>query len=288
VRLAVGLPTGVVSAAPTEVLDWIARIEAGPFSSVAVLDRVVSTGSEALAVLAVAAGMTQRVCLMASLIVGPVRETTLLARQAATIDALSGGRLTLGVAVGAREDDYAVTGADFHARGRRLDEQLPVLRRLWAAEPLSESIGPIGPTPGRAGGPQLLIGGYVPAVARRIAAHGDGFMAPGGGRPDQLADLWTAIVGAWEARGRIGRPRFVAATYFALGSDAPASAEAYIERMYGHDPALAARRLAGIPTTEAEVRRTIARSADLGADELILRPCGPGIDQVDRVADLVP
>jgi alkanesulfonate monooxygenase SsuD/methylene tetrahydromethanopterin reductase-like flavin-dependent oxidoreductase (luciferase family) len=278
----------MVRAAPDEVRAWIAAIEDGPFSSVVVLDRVTSTGYEALAVLATAAGMTRRVGLMASLVVGPTRETTLLARQAATIDALSGGRLTLGLAVGAREDDYAAVGEDFHRRGRRLDQQLPLLRRLWAGERLNDDIGPIGPAPARPGGPELLIGGYVPIVARRIAAYGDGFMAPGGGKPDEIAARWAEIRAAWTAAGRQGRPRFVAASYVALGPGAQQTAERYIEAMYGLDPALAARRLAAIPTDEAGVRALIDRAEAMGADELILRPCGPGLEQVSAISDLVP
>jgi alkanesulfonate monooxygenase SsuD/methylene tetrahydromethanopterin reductase-like flavin-dependent oxidoreductase (luciferase family) len=274
----------MIRAHPPEVLAWVEAIEAGPFSSVAVLDRVTSTGYEALAVLATGAGLTRRIGLMASLVVGPTRETTLLARQGATIDALSGGRLTLGLAVGAREDDYAAVGAEFHRRGRRLDEQLALLRQLWAGDPLSAEVGPIGPAPVRAGGPELLIGGYVPAVARRIAAHGDGFMAPGGGTPAQLASLWRDIEVAWSAAGRAGRPRFVAAAYFALGSGAAEAAATYIGTMYGHDPALAARRIATIPTTPDALRSQIATARDLGADELILRPCGPGLHQVAELA----
>jgi alkanesulfonate monooxygenase SsuD/methylene tetrahydromethanopterin reductase-like flavin-dependent oxidoreductase (luciferase family) len=189
--------------------------------------------------------------------------------------------------VGAREDDYAAVGADFHRRGRAFDDQLAVLRRLWAGEPLSADIGAIGPAPGRAGGPQLLIGGYVPAVARRIAEHGDGFMAPGGGSREQLAALWAGIETAWSTAGREGRPRFVAATYFAVGRSADATARTYIEAMYGRDPALAARRLAAIPATPSAIRAAIASFRDLGADELILRPCGPGIEQVAAIAGLV-
>ena len=131
-RIALGLPSRIASATGELMLEWATRADRGPFSSLAVTDRVVSNALEPLAVLAIAAGATRRIRLMTSVVIGPTRETTLLARQAATIDALSGGRLTLGVGIGVRNNDYLATGFDFHRRGRRLEEQLPILRRLWA------------------------------------------------------------------------------------------------------------------------------------------------------------
>src|SRR5262252_3029399 len=142
-RIVVGLPSRVASATGELMLEWATRADQGPFSSVVVTDRVVSTALEPLTVLAMAAGATRRVRLMTSVVIGPTRETTLLARQAATIDLLSGGRLTLGLGIGVRENDYQATGFDFHRRGRRVEEQLPVLRRLWVGERLSDEMGPI-------------------------------------------------------------------------------------------------------------------------------------------------
>jgi alkanesulfonate monooxygenase SsuD/methylene tetrahydromethanopterin reductase-like flavin-dependent oxidoreductase (luciferase family) len=159
-RIALGLPSRVASASRELMLEWVTRADRGPFSSVVVTDRVVSQALEPLSVLAMAAGATQRIRLMTSVVIGPTRETTLFARQAATIDVLSGGRLTLGIGIGIRDNDYLATGFDFHRRGRRVEEQLPILRRLWTGEPLSNEIGPIGPQ-SRARGPELLIGGYV-------------------------------------------------------------------------------------------------------------------------------
>src|SRR5687767_7332095 len=130
-RIALGLPSRVASATGELILEWADRADRGPFSSVVVTDRVVSQALEPLTVLAMVAGATKRIRLMTSVVIGPTRETTLLSRQAATIDVLSGGRLTLGVGIGVRENDYLATGFDFHRRGRRVEEQLALLRRLW-------------------------------------------------------------------------------------------------------------------------------------------------------------
>jgi alkanesulfonate monooxygenase SsuD/methylene tetrahydromethanopterin reductase-like flavin-dependent oxidoreductase (luciferase family) len=285
-RIALGLPSRIVSASGELILEWLKRAEEGPFSSVVVTDRVVSQALEPLAVLALAAGATRRVRLMSSVLIGPTRETTLLARQAATIDALSGGRLTLGIGIGVRENDYLATGFDFHRRGRRVDEQLPLLRRLWAGEPMAGELGPIGPQARRPGGPELLIGGYVQAIVRRIAAWGDGYMAPGGGEPEAMMKMWRQIEEAWRGAGRAGNPRWVGATYFALGPDAAEQASRYINANYGYNPELAARRLRGIPTTRQSVSDAIKRQADMGVDEFIMRPCAEQREQIERLAEV--
>ena len=285
-RVALGLPSRIAGASGQLMLEWIERAERGPFSSLVVTDRVVSRALEPLTVLAIAAGATKRIRLMTSVVIGPTRETTLLARQAATIDALSDGRFTLGVGIGVRENDYLATRFDFHRRGRQSEEQFLTLRRLWRGEPLSQDLGPIGPPPARSGGPELLIGGYVPAIARRIAAWGDGYMAPGGGEPAAMMEMWRRINDGWKEAGRQGQPRWVGASYFALGPNASEQATRYIDANYGYNPELAARRLRGIPTTRAAVEESIKRQADMGVDEFILRPCAEELEQMDRLAEV--
>jgi alkanesulfonate monooxygenase SsuD/methylene tetrahydromethanopterin reductase-like flavin-dependent oxidoreductase (luciferase family) len=285
-RVAIGLPSRVSSASGAVMLEWITRAERGPFSSVVVTDRVVSQALEPITVLAMAAGATQRVRLMTSVVIGPTRETTLLARQAATIDVLSGGRLTLGVGIGVRENDYLATGFDFHRRGRRAEEQLPILRRLWSGAAMSDQIGAIGPRPYRPDGPELLIGGYVPAIVQRIAKWGDGYMAPGGGEPENLLETWHQIEDAWQEAGRTGKPRWVGASYYALGPNARDHANRYINANYGYNPDLAARRLSTLPASDSAVEESIKRQADMGVDEFILRPCADELDQMDRLAEI--
>jgi alkanesulfonate monooxygenase SsuD/methylene tetrahydromethanopterin reductase-like flavin-dependent oxidoreductase (luciferase family) len=284
-RIALGLPSRVASASRELTLEWVTRADRGPFSSVVVTDRVVSQALEPLSVLAMAAGATQRIRLMTSVVIGPTRETTLFARQAATIDVLSGGRLTLGIGVGVRANDYLATGFDFHRRGRRVEEQLPILRRLWTGEPLSNEIGPIGPQ-SRARGPELLIGGYVPAIVRRIAQWGDGYMAPGGGEPESMLKMWQQIEQAWREAGREGKPRWVGASYFALGPNAVEHATRYINANYGYNPDLAARRLRTLPASRLAVEDAIKRQADMGTDELILRPCAEDLEQMELLAEI--
>jgi len=285
-RISIGLPMRAPGLPATALLDWARRADAAPFASLAVMDRVVSMAQEPLTLLASVAGVTSRIRLMTSVIIVPTRETTLLARQAASLDALSGGRLSLGVGIGVRTSDYDATGVDFHRRGRREEEQLAILRRLWKGEPLGDGIGPIGPAPARVGGPELLVGGYVPAIAGRIARWGDGFMAPGGGEPAEMERLWALILQEWAAAGRAGQPRWVGATYYALGPNAGEAAATYIRTNYQFDPALAERRLATLPKGRNEVIEAIRRQEQMGVDEMILRPVTPDLSMLDELAEI--
>ncbi len=285
-RIAIGLPSRVAAASGDLMLEWAARAEKGPFSSLVVTDRVVSRSLEPLTVLALAAGATRRIRLMTSVLIGPTRETTLLARQAATLDVVSGGRLTLGLGIGVRKNDYLATGNDFHHRGKRSEEQFTLLRRLWGGERLPGEASAIGPASPRPGGPEMLIGGYVPAIAQRIAKWGDGYMAPGGGEPQAMRKMWRDIEEAWSAHGRSGKPRWVGASYYALGPEAAEHANRYINANYGYNPELAEKRLRTLPASAAAVAEAIKRQADMGVDEFILRPCAEDLDQMDLLAEL--
>jgi alkanesulfonate monooxygenase SsuD/methylene tetrahydromethanopterin reductase-like flavin-dependent oxidoreductase (luciferase family) len=150
---------------------------------------------------------------------------------------------------------------------------------------LSNEIGPIGPQ-SRARGPELLIGGYVPAIIRRIAQWGDGYMAPGGGEPESMLKMWQQIEQAWREAGRQGKPRWVGASYFALGPNAFDHATRYINANYGYNPDLAARRLRTLPGSRAAVEDAIKRQADMGVDEFILRPCAEELNQMELLAEI--
>ncbi|GAA4623515.1 LLM class flavin-dependent oxidoreductase [Cellulomonas oligotrophica] len=152
---------------PEGVFEWARRAEAGPYSTIGVLDRVVYLNPDALLTLAALAGATSRVRLQTEVLLAPLRNTTLLAKEVATLDRLSGGRFVLGLGVGnyrgPYHDDYHAVSQDLHTRGRRLDEQVAEMRRLWAGEQIDEQTGPIGPLPSTPGGPRSCSAGSARA-----------------------------------------------------------------------------------------------------------------------------
>ena len=148
--------------------------------------------------------MTERIRVATTILIAPSRANgALLAKQAATLDHLSNGRLVFGVAVGGREDDYEASGVDFHTRGRRFEAMLEEWQRIWSGESFGTA-GAIGPPPPN-GRPALVIGGSADAAFERAARYADGWIM-GGGTPDQFAE------GAAKLEHRLGGggPRRVA------------------------------------------------------------------------------
>src|SRR4051812_41785628 len=271
--IGIGLPTTIPQVTRRQVLDWARSSEDAGFSALGTIDRVVYGNHESLIALAAAAAVTERIGLTTAILIAPLRaNTALLAKQAATIDVLSEGRLTLGLAVGGRHDDYDASGVDFHHRGEAFDAQLEELRRVWAGEPRGTA-GAIGPAPATADGPRVLIGGTVPAAYRRAAQYTSGWIAGGGG-PQAFAGGAEAARAAWAEAGREGAPRLAALGYYALGPDAEAHANGYLRDYYGFLPEQYQDMIAGGAfTTEAQVREAVEAFLQAGCDELILFPC---------------
>jgi alkanesulfonate monooxygenase SsuD/methylene tetrahydromethanopterin reductase-like flavin-dependent oxidoreductase (luciferase family) len=279
-RIGVGLPSTVPGAAGNLLIAWARSADAGPFSSLGVLDRILYDSSDPLLALSAAAAVTSRTRLATNIVVGPLRSTALLAKAAASLHALSRGRLVLGVAVGARQEDYDAAGVHFGSRGRRLVEQLSSLRDLWEE-------GQIGPTITAFGAPELLIGGSSDATFARAARYADGYMH-GGGPPRAFSRAADRARAAWLDAGRPGLPALWGQGYFALGGQREIEAGAsYLRDYYAFTGHFAERIVEGLLTTPQAIAQFARGYADAGCDELLLFPTVPDLDQLARLADLV-
>jgi alkanesulfonate monooxygenase SsuD/methylene tetrahydromethanopterin reductase-like flavin-dependent oxidoreductase (luciferase family) len=258
------------------VLEWARRAEAGPFASLGVLDRMVYRSVEPFAALSAAAAVTTRVRLVTMVVIGPLRNTVLLAKQAASLDLLSGGRLTLGLAIGARADDYRAMGVDQRGRGERLGEQLAELRSIWEK-------AEVGPEPVQPGGPPLLAGGLSGAAFARMARSADGYVH-GGGPPRAFAGAAAKAWAAWRDLERPGRPQLWGQGYFALGDDAGA---AYLRDYYAFTGPFAEKIAAGNLTSGRAVKDFVRGYEDAGCDHLVLLPTVSDPSQLDRLADVL-
>lgn len=279
--LPVGL--GLPIADPRTLPEWARRADAAGFSTLGLLDRVVYDNPEPLVTLAVLAGVTTRIRLQTEVLIAPLRDPALLAKQAATLDLLSGGRFALGLGVGGREDDHEATGTGLRTRGRRLDEQLGVLRRLWAGEPFSPTCGPIGPAPTVPGGPELLFGGFQPASIDRVGRWGGGFLAAAA--PSWAGGLFELARRSWTDHGRPGAPRIVAQMNAVLGPQPLIDQARTAILDYYEFSGRAAYMAEGLLTTPEQIRSGIQQFEGLGADEIILYCYGTDPDQVDRFAE---
>ena len=285
-QISIGLPGTMPGVTGEFILDWAKLAEVGPFLSLGVLDRLIYPNYEPLITLAAVAGVTQRMRLITTVLIAPLRNTAILAKQAASIDALSNGRLTLGLGVGGREDDFLAAQVPFHRRGKRFDEQLATMTRIWSGQPLSDKVGAIGPSPVQQGGPELLIGGNSPEAIKRVGRWGNGFISGGGG-PDAARQGYRAAEQAWKEAGRSGKPRFVGATYYGLGPGAAEKAAQYIRHYYAFRGPMADRIASSVPSTPDAVKGAIRAYSDLGVDELILWPTIPDLNQVELLTELI-
>jgi alkanesulfonate monooxygenase SsuD/methylene tetrahydromethanopterin reductase-like flavin-dependent oxidoreductase (luciferase family) len=280
-KLGIGLPATIPNTSPELVLDWARRADEKGFSSLGIIDRLVYPNFEPLITLAAVSSVTKRVRLMPTVLVAPLRNTAFLAKEAATLDRLSGGRLTLGFGIGAREDDSIGAGIHHKSRAKRFEEQMGIMRKIWAGEALSDRVGKIGPNPVRQGGPEVLIGGYSPAGAARAGRLADGFLAGGGLDAKTAASMYKIAEEAWIKAGRKGKPRFVSSAYYALGPNAAEKGSVYIRDYYAFMGPAAENVAKGILSTPIAVENAVKSFAENGADELILWPTIAELEQVE-------
>jgi alkanesulfonate monooxygenase SsuD/methylene tetrahydromethanopterin reductase-like flavin-dependent oxidoreductase (luciferase family) len=255
-RLGICLPVEYPGVSGETLLEWMSPADEGTFDTVAVTDEIASGTYEGMVMLAAAAARTGRVRLMSVVIAGPLRRVALLAKQAASIDALSDGLLSLGLGLGELREDFAAVGVEMRGRGKRFGAQLELMKRIWAGEPMGESGRNIGPTPVQPGDPELLLGGWAPRALARVERYVDGYidaiMAE-----EMVSDRSYRIAEkSWREHGRPGNPRFVTNVHFALGREADESFGAYIERSYAGQP----EHVTGVmKVTPRERRRTSVR-----------------------------
>ncbi|HVQ95668.1 MAG TPA: LLM class flavin-dependent oxidoreductase [Mycobacteriales bacterium] len=279
-EIGIGLPTTISDVDGKRIVEWAQRAEQRGFSTLGVLDRVVYGNYEPLIALAGAATVTDRIRLTTSVLLAPLRTNHAeFAKQAASLDRLSSGRLVLGLGIGGREDDFEASGTDIGARARDMDALLDRSAAAWRGD-----LG-VGPMPVTPGGPQVLIGGGASASFRRAAKYGAGWIM-GGGSPDDFRKGAAAVRDEWSAAGRPGSPRTAALAYFALGPNARESADTYLHHYYSWLGPVADYIAGAAAVTPELVRGAVDAFADAGCDELILFPCDAGLDQVDQLADI--
>jgi alkanesulfonate monooxygenase SsuD/methylene tetrahydromethanopterin reductase-like flavin-dependent oxidoreductase (luciferase family) len=275
----IGLPNAVRGVERSGIVDWAQRAERAGFASLGTIDRIVYPNYESLISLAAAAAVTDRIRLVTDILIAPLRaNTALLAKQAATIDAMSGGRLTLGLAVGGHEDDFEVSGVDFRARGRIFERQLEEMTAVWSGE------RGVGPAPASAGRPGLLIGGYSEIAYRRAAHYADGW-TQGGGTPDAFAEGLEKLNAEWSNAGRDGKPRTAALFYFALGEGAEAAARENLGDYYQFLGDYAEQVVSSAAKDADTIKQYLSAFEAAGADEVICFPASPDVGQVELLAE---
>jgi alkanesulfonate monooxygenase SsuD/methylene tetrahydromethanopterin reductase-like flavin-dependent oxidoreductase (luciferase family) len=283
-EIGIGLPSVVPGATRRELIDWARDAEDAGFSTLGTIDRIVYPNYEPLIALSAAAAVTERIRLATDVMLGPLRQNAaMVAKQIVSLDALAGGgRAVLGIGLGARDDDYEISGVDMSTRGAWLDRALEKIRAIWNGD--GELEAKVGPRP-IGDGPTLLVGGYVEASIQRAARFGDGW-TQGGSGPDAFSDDKEKLDEAWKAHGREGKPRTMALAYFSLGPKAEENARSSLLSYYAWLGDEAAEGIAGSAAKDADtVKGFISNYEQGGCDELILFPSSSNPDQVGLLAE---
>ena len=285
-KVGIGLPGNVPGTKGDFILEWARRADAGPFSSVGTIDRLVYDNYEPMVMLAAAAGVTSNVRLLTGVLLAPLRNPGVLAKQAASLDAISGGRLTLGVGVGRRPDDYDAAPAEYQQRGRQMSRTLATMRRIWNGEVVREGIGTMGPAPVQPGGPEVLIGAGTPHAVRRVGRYADGFIAAAGNAA-AVQEQYQVALESWKENGRSGSPRLAGVASYALGPDAADKVGGYIRHYYSFLGEAAEQMARNAISTPEAVKDTIRDMESIGMDEVVFLPSVSDMDQLERLADIL-
>lgn len=282
VKIGIGLPNQVRNLTAGVIPSWASQAEQAGFSTVSTVGRLAYPGVMDTVALAAAAGATRRIGLLSNVMLAPAWPGALFAKEIASIDGVSGGRLTLGIGVGGRADDFLVESSGFADRGRRMDRDLETYRTVWGGEPVGGGLNPAVPAGTRQ--VPLLFGAGSPRALQRMAEHGEGYVAPS--VPVAMAgQTFDAARAAWRAAGRPGEPRLVAIAYFAI-ADAD-TGRANVADYYADAGPFLDIVVNAVRTTPAEITQAVKEFEALGAEELIFNPTSDDLDEISRLADLV-
>jgi alkanesulfonate monooxygenase SsuD/methylene tetrahydromethanopterin reductase-like flavin-dependent oxidoreductase (luciferase family) len=282
VEIGTGLPNQIRNVRPDTIPEFARRAEQAGFSTLSTVGRTAYPGVQDTVALAAAAGATSRIGLLSGVMLAPTWPAVLLAKELAGIDGISGGRLTAGVGVGVRPDDFVAEGYGTSGRGARFDRDLETYAAVWEGKPVGGGTNPAVPQGTRK--VPLLFGGFAPAALDRMARWGEGYVG-GSLPPAMVGPSFEAAREAWRRGGREGSPRIVALAYYSL-TDGDAGRDNVYD-YYSVTPDFAKITAGAVCTTPEAVRETIAAYTDLGADEILFNPGTDNVDEVARLAEVV-
>ncbi|MBD1322455.1 LLM class flavin-dependent oxidoreductase [Gordonia hankookensis] len=277
----------------TNVLKaWATAIDDGPYSSLCWGERIAFDNPDCLTLLGALSAWTDRVRLVTTVVVPQLHDPVMLAKALATGDMLCGGRLTVGLGIGGRHEDYHAVGADTSAQTMRgMAERVDIMRRVWAGEKITESVLPVGPRPHRSGGPELHVGTTGPKTIRSASAWASGVA---GVTLDldlvRQQELFDVARTAWADAGKPA-PHLATSFWFALGTgDGPREqVHRHLRHYMNWIPADFVDAIApttGWAGTEDELAAVLRRFAEIGTDEVQLIPTSSDPDQLRRATEV--
>ena len=218
-KLGIGLPNTLAHETDRQLmLDWARLADQAGFHLLGTIDKPNYDAWDPLVTLAGVAGVTERIRLATTILQLPPRNEVLVAKQAAVVDQLSGGRLDLGLAQGGREDDFEVFDAEFAGRGDKFERQVARVREIWRnARESDYDHGVVGPAPVQDPGPPIWVGALTPKGIERAARVGDAFIFGTAGS-ELMGQYAPGIRDAFAANGK-PNATIAALAYVGIGDD---------------------------------------------------------------------
>jgi alkanesulfonate monooxygenase SsuD/methylene tetrahydromethanopterin reductase-like flavin-dependent oxidoreductase (luciferase family) len=272
------------------MLEWFRRVEEGPFSGLSCGERIIGTSVDMGTTLAAAAAVTERIRIVPTLYVLPMHPAVWVAKHAATLDLISGGRVTITVGVGGRPHDYRCMEREPVRTHQRMDEQVAQIRAIWRGELPFEGTEAVGPTPVQPGGPPILAGVMGPKATERAAKWADGVYSwSGHADRDDMAGQLARVRAAWDAAGRSEAPQHMAGFWYSLAPDAPKRLHDYVYkylRIAGDELATAMAKMQTRSNADA-VREALDGYEELGVEECMLNSATADLAEIDGLLEVI-
>ena len=272
------------------IIDWCDALEQGPYHTLSIGERITGYSVEMRNILAFAAARTERIRICASLYVLPMHNAVWAAKEIATLDLLSEGRLTVTVGVGGREKDYRAVGANFKNRHARMDEQIAVMKDIWRGGVPFEGCDEIGPTPVQVGGPPILAGALGPKAIARASKWADGIygFAMNGEKAD-TQKLFSMAESSWQESEREKAPLKVGGFWYSLADDSQSRLKNYVYNYMKFTGDEIANMVANSVTRHnpKNILQAMDDIESLGCDELYFVPATDDIEEVHRLTELL-
>lgn len=273
---------------------WAQEIDRGPWASIAMGERITFVNPEFMTSLSATAAWTERVELISTISVLTMHNPVLMAKQFATIDLISNGRLTVGIGTGGRIEDYESIGADWkNHRIAKLQENAQIMRRIWAGDKtvLPKALRIVEPLPVQSGGPKILVGAIGPKSIAAAATYADGLsgfsMMP---TLDDIKQSFDQFTDAWKAAGRpltgAGKPRLIASFWYGIDEKGTQALESHLTRYMNFMPKDLSAYLiprSGFRGSLSELKNFIDEIRQLGADDVILAPIHTDLNEIKKM-----
>ncbi|NQY03033.1 MAG: LLM class flavin-dependent oxidoreductase [Halieaceae bacterium] len=290
-KIGICLPYMKAGLTRDDYLAWFKRVDEGPFHAISCGERIHGPTYDMRVVLSAAAMATTTLEITPTLYVLPMHSATRVAKEVATLDVLSGGRVNqIVVGYGGREKDYEAVGAAFTGRYGRMDRQVAQMKAIWRGEEVIEGAGEIGPVPTRAGGPKLLSGAMGPKSIARCAQWADGLYAwSGNGEQHELENTFAMMDKSWAEAGRDIAPYRMGGFWYTLADEGQRKLYDYVyEYLAIAGPEIATMMAESVHrSTPDAVAQALDNAEAAGCEEIFMVPATAELSELDRLITLL-